>query len=31
MEGDAVEGPVVCVNRKEVVQALNEMKPEKAH
>ena len=26
MEGDAVEGPVDCVNRDEVLQALNEMK-----
>ena len=26
MEGDAVEGPVVCVSREEVLQALNEMK-----
>ena len=25
-EGDAVEGPVVCVSREEVLQALNEMK-----
>ena len=25
MEGDAVEGPVVCVSREEVQQALNEM------
>ena len=25
-EGDAVEGPVVCVAREEVHQALNEMK-----
>ena len=24
MEGDAVEGPVVCVSREEVLQALNE-------
>ena len=24
VEGDAVEGPVVCVNREEVLQALNE-------
>ena len=24
VEGDAVEGPVICVNRKEVLQALNE-------
>ena len=29
MEGDAVEGQVVCVNREEVLQALNEMKTEK--
>ena len=26
MEGDTVEGTVVCVSRKEVLQALNEMK-----
>ena len=26
MEGDAVEGPVDCVRREEVLQALNEMK-----
>ena len=26
MEGDAAEGPVVCVSREEVLQALNEMK-----
>ena len=26
MEGDAVEGPVVCISREEMVQALNEMK-----
>ena len=26
MEADAVEGPVVCVSREEVLQALNEMK-----
>ena len=25
VEGDAVEGPVVCVGREEVLQALNEM------
>ena len=25
VEGDAVEGPVVCVSREEVLQALNEM------
>ena len=30
MEGDAVEGPVVCVSREEVLQALNEMKTRKA-
>ena len=29
VEGDAVEGPVVCVSREEVLQALNEMKTEK--
>ena len=29
VEGDAVEGPVVCVSR-EVLQALNEMKTGKA-
>ena len=26
VEGDAVEGPVVCVSREEVLQALNEMR-----
>ena len=26
VEGDAVEGPGVCVSREEVLQALNEMK-----
>ena len=26
MEGDAVEGPVVCVSRDKMLQALNEMK-----
>ena len=26
MEGDAVEGPVVCIGREEVLQALDEMK-----
>ena len=30
VEGDAVEGPVVCVGREEVLQALNEMKTGKA-
>ena len=30
MEGDAVQGPVVCVSREEVLQALNEMKTGKA-
>ena len=30
VEGDAVEGPVVCVNREEALQALNEMKTRKA-
>ena len=30
VEGDAVEGPVVCVCREEVLQALNEMKTLKA-
>ena len=30
MEGDSVEGPVVCVSREEVLQALNEMKTGKA-
>ena len=29
-KGDAVEGPVVCVGREEVLQALNEMKTGKA-
>ena len=26
VEGDAVEGPVVCVSREQVLQAFNEMK-----
>ena len=26
VEGVAVEGPVVCISREEVLQALNEMK-----
>ena len=26
VEGDTVEGPVVCVSREDVLQALNEMK-----
>ena len=26
MEGDAIEGPVICVSREEVLQALNENK-----
>ena len=30
VEGDAVEGPVVCVSREEVLQELNEMKIGKA-
>ena len=30
VEGDAVEGQVVCVSREEVVQVLNEMKTGKA-
>ena len=30
VEGDAVEGPVVCVSREEVLQALNEIKTGKA-
>ena len=30
VEGDAVEGRVVCVSREEVLQALNEMKTGKA-
>ena len=30
MEGDAAEGPVRCVSREEVLQALNEMKTGKA-
>ena len=29
MERDAVEGPVVCVSREEVLQALNEMMTQK--
>ena len=31
VEGDAVEGPVVCVSREEVLQALNEKRTEKTH
>ena len=31
VEGDAVEGPAVCVSRYEVLQALNKMKTGKAH
>ena len=30
VEGDAVDGPVVCANREEVLQALSEMKTGKA-
>ena len=30
VEGDAVESPVVCVGREEVLQALNEMKTGKS-
>ena len=30
VEGDAMEGPVVCVGREGVLQALNEMKTRKA-
>ena len=30
MEGDALEGPVVCVCKEEVLQALNAMKTGKA-
>ena len=30
MERDAIECPVVCVSRDEVLQALNEIKTEKA-
>ena len=29
-EGDVVEGPVVCIDREKVLQALNEMKRRKA-
>ena len=29
MEEDAVKGPVVCVSRVQVLQALNEMKTKK--
>ena len=29
-EGDAVEGPVICVSREDVLQALNEIKTGKA-
>ena len=31
VDGDAVECPVVCVSREEVLQALYEMKTGKAH
>ena len=31
VEGNAVEGPVVCVSRVGMLQALNEMKTRKAH
>ena len=31
VEGDAVEGAVVCVGREEVLQVLNEMKTRKSH
>ena len=30
VEGDAVEGPAVCVSRENVLQALNEIKTGKA-
>ena len=30
VEGDVVEGPVVCVSREEVLQALNDIKTGKA-
>ena len=30
VEGDAIEGPVVCVSREKVLQALNEIKTGKA-
>ena len=30
VEGDAVEGPVVCVSREDVLQALHEIKTGKA-
>ena len=30
VEGDAVEGPVVCVSREEVLQAIDEIKTGKA-
>ena len=30
MEGDAVEGPVVCVTREDILQTLNDMKTGKA-
>ena len=30
VEGDAVEGPVVCVSKEEVLQALSEMRTGKA-
>ena len=31
VEGDAVEGPVICISREEVFRALNEMQTGKAH
>ena len=31
VEGDAVEGPVFCVSREEMLQALDEMKTGKAN
>ena len=31
VEGDAVEGSVVCVSMNEMLQALNEMKKGKSH
>ena len=31
MEGDAVEGSVVCVGRDEVLQAINEIKTGRNH
>ena len=29
VDGDAVEGPIVCVSKEELFQALNEMRTER--